>query len=457
MDEDEGIVELLAVGGDDGGEVSVARIDGLVVLDGPQHLVESLVSASPVLRSEVDVQKSTSMGSALGALSKAVGVVAGQQSTGKQLFELDAKALEMLKAGELVDKGDGWMRLFGMDGEKRFSGHGMVKSVDISPERLMSAQLAMATLALEAAIQDVQEAVERVEAKVELLRDHIEADRVGSVGGLNRFLRRHATRLAENGHLPDGDWSGIDAVAAQIDQSLVTIEAFINKRLAAVENEGSGIGDRVDALNLLADLGEALTLLLVAEDNQLVFEQLRLHRIRAADPDRFEAAVRASVELIADQRAGDRELIDRVRHATADRVGVHALEIHRILAIPELQRVGLRIDQHLGDFAGRRRLPYEPIETGGRPSVGDAAAELRDRGASAANASRTVARRAAVGGRRAVAGLAARVRRTEEEAEEERPALEEGVIAYELPPPRSRRRSVSGTLEVVRRRDEVDE
>lgn len=457
MDEDSDVVEVLSISGGDEGEVSITRLDEMVVLDGPQHLVNELVLSSSVLGAgaEIEVDKSPNLDSALGVLSAAVGV-AGMFGSTKRLFELDEKALEMLKAGQLVDKGDGWMRLFGKNAAGKLAGHGKIKEVNLTPERAMQAQLAMATMALEAAIKDVQEAVERVESKVDLLRDHIEAERVGSIGGLNRFLRRHATQVVENGHLNDGDWSGIDAIAAQIDQSLVTIEAFINKRLAAVELEGDDIGDRVDAMNDLSELAEALTLLLVAEDNQLVFEQLRLHRIRAANPEQFEAAVRASTELISDQRDGDRELIERVRKATEDRVGVRALEIHRIFSIPELAQAGARVDELLGDFAAHRRLSYDTIEIPERPGIGDAAAELRERGAQAADVSRKAARNVAKGGRRAVAGLAGRVRGKSDE-EPDPPALEPGrVVAYELAPPPTRRRRVTSTLEITRRRSEDD-
>lgn len=426
---DGGVLEVWTADVPDEGHVSLSRMGEVVVIDGPQELVDRLVEADPALRAAAPVKPASE--GAVGALAALSGAV-GSADSAQQVFQLDAVGLEMFRNGQLVDAGGGFKRLVGQGSGGRFSAQGALKPVELGPAQLATVQMAMATMALTAAIKDVQAAVERVESKVDLLRDYLESDRVGQIGGLNRLLRRHAGQLGVTGRLSDTDWESIDDVAVQIDQHLATLRSFIAKRLRAAEEEGQRLDGRVEALEHLEALGESLTLLLVAEDNQLLFEQLRLHRIRDTEPDHFGAALEASMRLVEAQKDEDRRLVHAVRAATGDRVGVRALEIHRLTSTPALARSGVRIDTALAGFAAERRLPYAPVEIPKRPSVAEAYGELRERGTSLAGTSRHVAGEVAGGGKQVLSDLSARVRRRDGEADPITEELGSGNVAKAL-------------------------
>ncbi|MCB0963051.1 MAG: hypothetical protein KDA98_07080 [Acidimicrobiales bacterium] len=230
----------------------------------------------------------------------------------------------------------------------------------------------------------MQEAVERVERKVDVLKDLVEAERVGAILGAHRSLRRRAEQLDFTGTISDTDWYAIDDLGVEVEQHIEALRSFIRKRLQAAQDEGMGIADRRDAISYVEDLAETLKLLVVAQDNLFLFQQLRLFRIRDREPHLLEAAIAEANVLLESQRREDLQLLDAVRAIVTGRVEVKALEIHRFMSARGVIATAGTVDESLMAFSSQRTMSYERIEIPPVPGVADAVGELRGRGASLA-------------------------------------------------------------------------
>lgn len=314
----------------------------------------------------------------------------------------------MYRQGSLVAQGDGWMRTFGKAADGTFSGHAAIKPMLLAPQQVLTAQLAITTVALTAAIKEVQEAVERVERKVDVLKDLVEADRIGAILGAHRTLQRRAEQLDFTGSMSDTDWNAIDGLGVEVEQHIETLRSFIRKRLQAAQDEGMRIADRRDAISYVEDLAETLKLLVVAQDNLFLYQQLRLARIRDREPQLLAAALDEANGLLASQHDEDVRLLTAVREVVADRVEVKALEIHRFMSVRSVVATAGSIDASLTSFAGQRTLAYDAIDVPPVPGVGEAVDELRDRGTAIAGGAKAI-----------TSGIVGRVRRPEPSTVEE--------------------------------------
>ncbi|MBY5162104.1 hypothetical protein [Salsipaludibacter albus] len=387
-----------------GDEVAIIEEAGVVVLKGPADLVERLAAGEVALSSARRIEPVGGAASgALAALSAALPVMQGSSQVA---FQLNDAGMKMFQAGQLANSsaGGGWLRAFG-HGADGISGHASIKPMAIPPQQLLSAQLAMATIALTAAIKEVQAAVERVEANVERLSDLVESQREGQITGIHDDLTMRAEAVAFNGTLSETDWHAIDDLSSAIRTQLRSLRAFARRRLAAAEDAGAGIGDRADALGHVGDLAETLALLTVAQDNLFLYQQLRLVRMRDHEPHHLDAAIAEVKALLAKESEADQDLLERVRAVVSERVTVGALEIHRVISARAVLTRATEVDGLLTWFATQRSLSYDPIEVPPLPGIGDAIGEARDRGGRAVGSARELA-----------GGVTGRLRRREDPA-----------------------------------------
>lgn len=198
-------------------------------------------------------------------------------------------------------------------------------------------------------------------------------------------------------------------------------------------------------------------MLIVAEDNLFLFQQLRLIRIRDTEPERLEAAILEVKVLMTDHARQDQDVLGAIRELLEERVGVDALEIHRFVAARSVGTLATEVDEMLTWFAGARSLHYERVTIPPVPGVGDAIDEIRERSGEAVE-----------GTRRAFGSVAGRVRqRALTRGEPDRSAIEAGdelaqlIAGKEVPrssePDQERRKSrVRGALSRVRPRRNDD-
>jgi len=383
-------------------EVAVLRDGHILVLDGPQAVVDRLMAGDPALRAARRVKPSSAVDlEALASLVPLVDLPGGSTQT---VFRLDAAGQALYESGALSSVGDGFYRLFGRASDGTISGHGALQPLAMAPQQAMAAQLAVVTLALTAAIKEVQEAIERVEEKVEHLRDLLEANRDGEIIGANRALRRRAQHMSFEGTMSDADWHAIDDIGVEVEQQIETLRAFIRKRLAAAEDEGKKISGRLEAVEHARDVSETLALLVVAQDSLFLFQQMRVLRIRATQPEFAQAAIDEARSLLDQHSKEDTELVLRVRNLVAERAGVEALEMVRFLTASSIVRLAPEVDDSLSWFASQRAVPYETIAVPPLPSASEVVDEVRKRGLEIAS-----------GGKRAIGDLVERVRNRPEE------------------------------------------
>lgn len=400
----------------DGGDLVVARQGSLLVLQGPKALVERLTANEPALQDRTP--SSLTRAGALGSLATLQSVLPAG-GTHQQVFKLDATALKQLRTGQITEAIDGKISMLAKGADGRFLKQGKLIPVDINPADALNTQMALVTLAMTSAINEVAEAVARVEDKVDRLADLLDAERVGAIVGAHRALARRAELADPDGALADADWHAIDDVGIQVEQQIESLRSFVRKRLLAGEARGSAIADRRDALDDVGDLGEALGLLVVAQDSLFLFQQLRLARIREHEPARLPSALDEARALLADHETEDADLLARVRQVVAEGATVNALEIHRFITVGSLVEKAGEVDQTLSWFAGQRTLAYEPLADVDVPGIAEAVDELRTRGEAVA-----------AGGRRLASGVVDRVRAR---STDDPPALSPGTDDLALP------------------------
>ena len=400
------------------GEVGFVRSGGIIVLDGPQETLDRLIAGDPALRAARPVRPTSATAiEALAALAPLMGLT----GSGQTVFQLDAAGQAMFDSGALTATGDGFFRLFGQAADGRFSGHGALKPMAMGPQQFATAELAMVTVALTAAIKEVQEAVERVEDKVDLLRDILDAERDGEIIGANRALRRRAEHLGFDSAMSDADWLAIDDVGVAVEQQIERLRSFIRKRLAAAEDEGRKISGRLDAVEHARDVAETLALLVVAQDSLFLFQQMRVLRIKATQPQFASSAVDEARALLDQHTAEDADLVQRLRTLVDERVEVEALEVLHFRTASEIVRLAPDVDETLAWFANQRGLPYESFEVPPLPGAAEVVDEVKERGAALAS-----------GSRRAIGSLTGKVQ-GRMRGGVEAPALDPGEVAPALP------------------------
>jgi hypothetical protein len=405
------------------GEVGLVRAGGILVLDGPQEAIERLIASDPALRSARPVTPTTPAATgALEALTPLLELAGSNRTDGPAVFQLDAAGQALFDSGALSTTGDGFFRLFGKAPDGTISGHGALKPVNMAPQQLATAQLAMATVALTAAIKEVQEAVERVEDKVDLLRDILDAERDGEILGANRALRRRAEQLSFEDTMSDTDWHAIDDVGLAVEQQIERLRSFIRKRLAAAEDEGRRITGRLDAVKHAREVAETLALLVVAQDSLFLFQQMRVLRIKATQPEFAASAIDEARALLDRHTAEDADLLRRLRTLVEERVEVEALEVLRFRTAFEIVRLAPEVNETLAWFAGQRGLSYDSFDVPALPGASEVVGEVKERGAALAS-----------GGKRSVGELTGRVRSRIGQPEGEVPELEAGDAPAALP------------------------
>jgi hypothetical protein len=410
-------VEQGLVGVED--DVTVVRSGGILILEGPQSVVDRLIAGDPALRAARRVHPSSA--AALGALASLAPLVGSVGGSSQTVFQLNATGQALFESGALSSAGDGFYRLFGQGPGGKIIAHGALKPMSMAPQQAISAQLAIMTIALTAAIKEVQQAVERVEAKVDLLRDLVEAVREGEIIGANRTLRRRADQLGFDGAMSDADWHSIVDLGVQVEQQIEQLRSYIRKRVAAAEDQGRKISGRLDAVEIAKDVSETLALLIVAQDSLFLFQQLRVLRIMDTEPEHAPAAIDESRALLDQHFTEDADLVDRLRTLVAERVEVQALEMLHFVAAGTIVRLAPQVDESLAWFASQRGVPYEAILVPDLPTASEVVDEARVRGAAIASE-----------GKRIFGGLTDRVRNRDGD-DESRSELGPGQATPALP------------------------
>jgi hypothetical protein len=266
--------------------------------------------------------------------------------TRKEYFEFSPRAMKLLQERGAIPTTDGFFRSFVRD-RGQFAGNLDWKSVSLSPEQALSIQAAAGQMALRAAIKDVVAAIERLEGKVDTLIKLANADRLGRVIADRQTLMPLVTRARSTGTVTKTDWSTVDTLGADIARDIESLRAYVQSEIAEVAH-GRSVHRRIEETDDLKDrmLRESIALLVVAEANYSLWQEIRLCHARSHEPEHADAIRADIITRLNELTAADQSLADelsKVVQALAEPTGYEGLAILRkqklidnVLAVSEM-------------------------------------------------------------------------------------------------------------------------
>jgi len=362
-----------------GAEVSiVVQEDGLLVAGEPavvDRYVEQLRELSPSLGNP------GLMPQALAEVASAATGLAALRVTSGTYFRMSPESLELYRSLKVMPGSPGCFK-----GIFQGAGGLIVKQADFQEvslvaEQALSLQTMMATVALRAAIQQVQNAVERVEGKVDDLVALTKAETIADVLGYHRVLADYVNSMDRTGALPSVDWDTVAGLGPELVKGIEKLRLYVRLRVDKLVPT-QGAKKRASGLHELVDesrLGEVLQLLVVAEDSHYLWQRLRIERSRTSDPDHVGEIIESAHRLLREDLKADRDLILGLQEWLVEYGSLKPLEIHRVLSRNKLEADVPRVRQDLDEFVEARQLQAASWLDLERPTLQDAQAEVRRR------------------------------------------------------------------------------
>jgi hypothetical protein len=316
--------------------------------------------------------------------------IAAFRQTHREYFEFSERARKLLEEhGAIPTKDGNFFGSFVHDG-KALAGHLDWKPVNLGPEQALTLQAAAGQLALRAAIKEVTVALERIEGKIDKLADLAEAERLGAVVADRATLQPLVERVSSSGKLSSTDWSTVASLGPWIARDVETLRAYILRQLKDVK-DSSLVRSRAGEAEELTDrlLKESMALLVVAEQNYVLWQELRLahavnHEPVATASVTFDIRDQLEALTSADQGVVDslQNVIDRLTSPTGYE-GLAPLQKRRLR-----KHVG-QLDEMNRWFCDQRHLDHRPSL---RPELARMTESLGKVGDAIAGAARTTTR-----------------------------------------------------------------
>ncbi|WP_420451600.1 hypothetical protein [Ilumatobacter sp.] len=363
--------------------VLVTRPDGVVAVQGPTAAVDRLtrrietVLGSPRATDAVHLATATASG---------IDVLADAGDDAPTTFRFTRRAMELLRDGEVLPAEDGYLRGVVATGSEV---GGPIDWLPIAAGAdLLQLQTAAVGLALRASIRSLTDAVDRVERRVDELRDLVRSGQVGEVLGRHRVITERLAMIdgPDGAGLGETDWAAVAHLHPEIVGSLERTRVFVRARMAASE-PGRMVRSRVEVAERLveANLADALGVLATCEHDLAGWQSLRIDRVARTEPDHLDAVladVEASLEL---HRVEDQHLVDDLAALIDELMEPTGLEGIEVVHRRRLLRHVQAIHAATVTFARQRDLEVADPVHGVLPGLSDAVG--------------TVARRSVDGGR----------------------------------------------------------
>ena len=245
--------------------------------------------------------------------------VAAFRQTHREYFEFSDRARKLLQQhGAEAAKESGYFRS-SVRRAGRFAGNLDWKKVDLGPEQALSLQAMAGQMALKAAIKEVVSAIERVEGKVDALVRLAKADRLGAVLGDRATLHPLVERVIATGKLSVTDWATVASLGPLIARDVESLRSYIVRQLSEVEVK-SLVRARAEQAEELTDdmLKESIALLVVAEQNYALWQQLRLAHAANHEKSALEAVTHDISEQLTVLERADQGLVNKLFAAVND-------------------------------------------------------------------------------------------------------------------------------------------
>ncbi|OBH41473.1 hypothetical protein A5683_05215 [Mycobacterium mantenii] len=356
----------------DADEVVVSRQDESLLLGGDPAAVESyLIRLRAVAGHAIRVAGIDSASLANAAIAGLAALLADSGT----YVKLQRDSLDALKDGNLVPVADGFFRLTtGADAGQLLAQLHWRPEL-LGPEVMLSAQMIAVQMALKSAVAEVEDAVRRVEDKVESVLEVARAQRAGDVLGTSLTISRMVDSLDKYGSLPEAYWDSVAALGPALN---VTVEQLRNhvQRILASFDHTQAVQQRAGKLrNAISEnrLGDTLSLLVIAEEALHQWQRLNLARIESTQPEHLLRAIDEARELVDHHLREDLEIY-RSAKEVLDRFGkTEAIDGFRFWAVRELAKQRGALRDELDHFAKARQHQVETWEDFHIPSVLDAA------------------------------------------------------------------------------------
>ncbi|WP_231971950.1 hypothetical protein [Mycobacterium sp. E3251] len=356
----------------DNDDVVVSFQDESLLLGGDPAAVESYLTR---LRATAGhAMRVAGIDSASLANAAIAGLASFLADSGKYV-QLHRDTVEALREGNLVPLSDGVFRLTtGVDAGE-FLAQLQWRPELLGPEVMLSAQMIAVQMALKSAVAEVEDAVRRVEDKVESVLEVARAQRAGDVLGTSLTISRMVDSLDKYGSLPDAYWESVAALGPALNVTVEQLRNHVSRILASFDHT-LGVQQRAGKLrNAISEnrLGDTLSLLVIAEEALHQWQRLNLARIEAKEPEQLLRAIDEARELVDHHL---REDLDVYRSAkeVLDRFGkTAAIDGFRFWAVRELAKQRGALRDELDRFAAARQHQVETWEDFHIPSVLDAA------------------------------------------------------------------------------------
>lgn len=295
-----------------------------------------------------------------------VGHIAALVNTHREYFEFSPEALARLREHGAIPAGEGWFRSFvrsGDLGNSPFAGHLDWRPVDLGPEQALAMQTMLVNLALRAAIKEVAVAVERVEGKVDKLVTLARAERLGSAIGDRLTLEALAERTRAEGRISQTDWSTVDSLGALIARDIAALRAYVLREVEDIE-EVSFARSRSAELKELTDdmIKESLALLVVAEQNYVLWQELRVANVATRERKVLEQTNRDVRAQLASLAEADQKMLDALHEAASDLLNPTGYEGFALVTRRRLKERGEALNETIAWFADERQLVASRLE-----------------------------------------------------------------------------------------------
>lgn len=315
--------------------------------------------------------------------------IAAFRQTHREYIEFSERAVKLLKEHGAIATTDGNYRSFVKKGIE-FAGNLDWKPVNLGPEQALSMQAAAGQLALRAAIKEVTVALERIEGKIDRLAALAEAERLGAVVADRATLQPLVDRVRSSGHLSSTDWATVASLGPWIARDIETLRAYVLRQLKDVKNSflvRSRAGEAEELTDRL--LSESVALLVVAEQNYALWQELRLAHAVNHEPAATGAVTEHIHQQLAALTRADQGLVDTLQDV-ADRLtsptgyeGLAPLQKRR------LHKHVSQLEEMNHWFCEQRHLDDRPSE---RPELARMSETLGKVGGTIAGAARTTTR-----------------------------------------------------------------
>ena len=239
---------------------------------------------------------------------------------------------------------------------------------------MLSVQSIAVQAALMVAVAEVNEAIERVEGKVDAVLKLAEAARAGDVLGQHTTVQRMLRYFEKHGSLPTSDWQSIAGLGPTLDATVEKLRTYVTRSLKDFD-PNLPVQKRAEILHRAVErnqIGEALSLLVIAEESLFQWQRLRIARIAATEPEHLSQVVDDARDLLAREVVEDGKLY-ALGHRVLDSFSKsEALEGFFFWAVRGLAENRSKLRTDLDAFAHARRSQAAEWEEHRTPGLRDA-------------------------------------------------------------------------------------